>query len=374
MSTTQLPEDFRCPISLEIMSDPVILSSGHTFDRASIQRWLDSGHRTCPITKLPLPDHPHLIPNHALRSLISNFALLPAPGGARPYPGLTPEPGALVAALTSRSSPLEARLEALTRLTKLSNRDPGFRRRLTESGTVSVVLGCVDSDNGLLRERALNLLLNLSLDDDNKVGLVAEGAISKMVGVLRADSANCRALAATIITSLAVVEVNKATIGEYPFAISALISLLRDGNGREKKEAATALFTICSFPENRKRAAANGSVPVLIRAADSGLERAVEVLAMLAKCREGREEMGRCDACVRVLVKVLMNGGCKGVQCALLTLYSLCCYSERICVEVRGQGVLEMCLRWVEGDNEKIRRNATSLAQLLQGDSNRSVR
>lgn len=371
MSTTQLPDDFRCPISLEIMSDPVILSSGHTFDRSSIQRWLDAGHRTCPITKLPLPDRPSLIPNHALRSLIYNFAPAPAPAsGARPDPGPRPEPGALVAALTSRASPLEAKLEALARLTKLSKRDPVFRRRLTESGTASVVLSCVDSDDGLMRERALSLLLNLSLDDDNKVGLVAEGAVSKMVGALRADSANCRALAATIITSLAVVEVNKATIGEYPFAISALISLLRDGNVREKKEAATALFAICSFPENRMRTAANGSVPVLIRAADSGIERAVEVLAMLAKCREGREEMGRCDGCVRVLVKVLRNGGCKGVQCALLTLYSLCCFSERICVEVRRLGVLEMCINLVEDDNEKIRRNATSLAQLLQGDSN----
>ncbi|KAM2043587.1 hypothetical protein TB1_036260 [Malus domestica] len=41
---TRFPDDFKCPTSLEIMSDPVILSSGHTFDRASIQRWLDAGH------------------------------------------------------------------------------------------------------------------------------------------------------------------------------------------------------------------------------------------------------------------------------------------------------------------------------------------
>lgn len=371
--STQLPDHFRCPISLEIMTDPVILSSGHTFDRSSIQRWLDAGHRTCPITNLPLPDHPSLIPNHALRSLISNFVLIPTPD-SRPVAGPRPEPNTLVAALTSRSSPVESKLEALRRLTKLSKRDPSFRRRLTESGTVSVVLNCVESDNRLLRERALSLLLILSLDDDNKVGLVAEGAISKIVGALRADSANCRALAATIITSLAVVEVNKATIGEYPFAISALISLLRDGNDREKKEAATALFTVCSYPENRKRAAANGSVPVLIKAANLGLERAVEVLAMLAKCREGRELMGRCDGCVRVLVKVLGNGGCKGVECALLTLYLLCRDSEITCVEVRRQGVLEMCIRLLEDDNEKIRRNATSLAQLLGGYSNCSVR
>ena len=37
---------------------------------------------------------------------------------------------------------------------------------------------------GGLQEKALSLLLNLSLDDDNKVGLVAEGAIGRIVGAL----------------------------------------------------------------------------------------------------------------------------------------------------------------------------------------------
>ncbi|KAJ6416468.1 hypothetical protein OIU84_002347 [Salix udensis] len=89
---THLPDDFKCPISLEIMSDPVILSSGHTFDRSSIQRWLDSGHRTCPITKLPLPEHPCLIPNHALRSLISSFTIPKSQQDPNPFPGPGPGP------------------------------------------------------------------------------------------------------------------------------------------------------------------------------------------------------------------------------------------------------------------------------------------
>lgn len=365
MAAQQLPDDFRCPISLEIMSDPVILSSGHTFDRSSIQRWLDSGHRTCPITKLPLPQHPSLIPNHALRSLISNFYLTSLP--AKPSP-TQQDPHALVSILTSRSSDVSAKLDSLSRLVKLSKRDPATRRRLSESGTVSVVLRCIDSDDPVMQEKALSLVLNLSLDDDSKVGLVAEGAIGKIVAALRGNFASCRALAATIITSLAVVEVNKATIGEYPFAIESLVSLLRDGNDRERKEAATALFAICSFSDNRKRAVICGAVPILLRIAGLGLERAVEVLGLLAKCREGREAMERFNGTVRILVRALRNGGSKGVQYALLTLYSLCCYSERMCVEVRKGGVLEDCFRLVEDENEKIRRNASSLVQVLGGD------
>ncbi|RVW73230.1 E3 ubiquitin-protein ligase PUB23 [Vitis vinifera] len=41
-----------CPISLEIMKDPVTVSTGITYDRESIEKWLFSGkNNTCPATK-----------------------------------------------------------------------------------------------------------------------------------------------------------------------------------------------------------------------------------------------------------------------------------------------------------------------------------
>uniref|UniRef100_A0A7N0UZL6 RING-type E3 ubiquitin transferase n=1 Tax=Kalanchoe fedtschenkoi TaxID=63787 RepID=A0A7N0UZL6_KALFE len=365
-TTTQIPDDFKCPISLEIMSDPVILSSGHTFDRASIQRWLDAGHRTCPITKLPLPDRPSLIPNHVLRSLISNYASV-APESHR-CQTLELEPKGLVSVLGSRGASAEVKVEALGQLGKMSKRDATFRRRLTESGAVAAVLRCVESDDLKLQEKALHLLLNLSLDDDNKVGLVAEGAIGRVVAALRGGSSDGRAVAATVLTSLAVVEVNKATIGAYPHAIPSLVSLLCEGKLREKKEAATSLYALCSYPENRKRAVECGAVKMLLRIADLGLERAVEVLSLLAKCREGREEMIRFDGCVDILIRVLKMGGPRGVQYALLTLHSLCCCSKRLCTDLRERGVVEYCYGLSEDENEKIRRNADALIQLLQGN------
>ncbi|XP_031276728.1 U-box domain-containing protein 8 [Pistacia vera] len=368
---TQFPDDFKCPISLEIMSDPVILSSGHTFDRVSIQRWLDSGHRTCPITKLPLPDQPSLIPNHALRSLISNFTHTPLPKSQSNY--ANPNPHTLISILTSKSSPLHSKLDSLSQLAELSKRDSTSRRKLADSGAVSAVLNCLnfDSNDFTLQEKALSLLLNLSLDDDNKVGIVAEGAIGRVVTALRVGSPDCRAIAATIITSLAVVEVNKATIGDYPLAIKSLVWLLQNGKLiREKKEAATALYALSSFPDNRKRVVNCGAVVILMRIAESGLERAVDVLSILAKCKEGREEMMRVKGCVGVLVGMIKNGSSRAVQCSLFTLNFLCCYSEEICVEARREGVLEMCMRLVEddNDNEKLRRNANNLIQTLSGN------
>ncbi|RHN81434.1 putative aminoacyltransferase, E1 ubiquitin-activating enzyme [Medicago truncatula] len=33
-----IPEDFRCPISLELREDPVIVSTGQTYERSCIQK------------------------------------------------------------------------------------------------------------------------------------------------------------------------------------------------------------------------------------------------------------------------------------------------------------------------------------------------
>ncbi|KAG0493569.1 hypothetical protein HPP92_004563 [Vanilla planifolia] len=49
-----IPNDFLCPISLEIMMDPVIVATGQSYERSSIQKWLDAGHRTCPKTRQTL--------------------------------------------------------------------------------------------------------------------------------------------------------------------------------------------------------------------------------------------------------------------------------------------------------------------------------
>lgn len=47
----------------------MILATGHTYDRHSIERWLAQGHKTCPVTGMRLR-HLELTPNFALRSAI----------------------------------------------------------------------------------------------------------------------------------------------------------------------------------------------------------------------------------------------------------------------------------------------------------------
>ncbi|KAL9653614.1 hypothetical protein ABK040_000531 [Willaertia magna] len=62
-------EKFICPISQQIMNNPVIIETGHTFDKNSIEEWLKSKN-TCPITRIELKSK-NLILNHTLRSSIN---------------------------------------------------------------------------------------------------------------------------------------------------------------------------------------------------------------------------------------------------------------------------------------------------------------
>lgn len=62
---------FLCPITREVMSDPVICADGHTYERNAIEHWLRSNSRS-PQTNTNLTSRV-LIPNHAMRNAIESM-------------------------------------------------------------------------------------------------------------------------------------------------------------------------------------------------------------------------------------------------------------------------------------------------------------
>ena len=58
-----------CPITQEIMEDPVICADGHSYERSAITQWL-LVRDTSPCTNTTL-SHRNVVPNYALRNLIA---------------------------------------------------------------------------------------------------------------------------------------------------------------------------------------------------------------------------------------------------------------------------------------------------------------
>lgn len=67
----EIPHEFYCSISQDIMNDPVITCDGHTYDRYSIERWFQY-NSTSPLTGLRL-DSTVLISNIALKNAIDKY-------------------------------------------------------------------------------------------------------------------------------------------------------------------------------------------------------------------------------------------------------------------------------------------------------------
>ncbi|KAJ6919667.1 hypothetical protein NC651_013574 [Populus alba x Populus x berolinensis] len=71
-SPVPIPADFCCPLSLELMTDPVIVASGQTYERAFIKNWIELGLTVCPKTQQTLA-HTNLITNYTVKALIANW-------------------------------------------------------------------------------------------------------------------------------------------------------------------------------------------------------------------------------------------------------------------------------------------------------------
>ena len=68
----EIPEDLRCPLTLELFCDPVSAADGHTYERVAIEEWLATGSRTSPSTGQPLQSTA-LIPQFTVKRLVVAF-------------------------------------------------------------------------------------------------------------------------------------------------------------------------------------------------------------------------------------------------------------------------------------------------------------
>lgn len=73
------PHHFICPITHEVMVDPVVCAFGHSYERAAIECWLAT-HNITPVTNTDLPTKV-LTPNHALRNMIQEWEQGTTSGG-----------------------------------------------------------------------------------------------------------------------------------------------------------------------------------------------------------------------------------------------------------------------------------------------------
>ncbi|XP_024369442.1 U-box domain-containing protein 26 [Physcomitrium patens] len=301
----QVPADFECPIHLDIMTDPVTLSTGITYDRVSIERWLEMGHNTCPTTNQTLQSK-KFIPNHILRSTIQKWCLanstpgidrLPAP--RQPVELQTVQN--ILQIITECADAGHCDSESLEKLYAIAGECSRNRNCLKEAGAVPILSAALassrtDLDSRKAAERALHVIALLKLDDDDKKSLVEWKPFSRLCTILASGSSSGKIMAANLIHILVGEDAwLKAIVGNYPGAIKGLVSVLREAGLRPKptKIVLRCMLSLTSTKKNCIAAVDAGAVVALIelvpRTETRNLEYAFAILELLAKCAEGRE-------------------------------------------------------------------------------------
>ncbi|CAA0836039.1 U-box domain-containing protein 9 [Striga hermonthica] len=383
MDYSAAPEEFVCPLSKELMRDPVIIATGQTFDRPFIQKWLKAGNRTCPKTEQVL-SHTILTPNHLIRDMIaqyckSNGINLPDPIQYANEDSLTQAERDLFQSLLDKMSTSSEQKEAAKQLRLLTKSNPAFRALFGEyHNSIPKLVSPLSQKNGVhldhLQEDIITTLLNISIHDDNKK-LVAETpmVIDFLIDALKKTcSIETRSNAAAALFTLSALDSNKALVGKSG-ALKPLIELLDEGHPLAMKDVASAIFNLCIIHENKVRAVRDRAVPVILDKISGGthVDELLSILAMLSTNQKAVEELGELGG-VSCLLGIIRETSCaRNQENCVAILYTICFSDRSKLKEVREEENLNQTIsRLARNGTSRAKRKATGILERLNRSLN----
>ncbi|RVW49813.1 U-box domain-containing protein 26 [Vitis vinifera] len=311
----QIPYHFRCPISLELMCDPVTVSTGQTYDRASIEYWVGTGNTTCPVTRSSLTDFT-LIPNHTLRRLIQDWCVANRSFGVEriPTPKQPADPASvrsLQTQVSSQSNPSHTRLSAVKRLRGLA-RDSDKNRSIIGSHNVQESECAFVASQPDRVAHLVSLLFHASIEVRVNSAALIEIVVAGTRSLdLRAQISNVDEIFEGITGIL-----------NYPLAYP-----------RALKVGIKALFALCLAKQSRHKAVAAGAVTALIdRLADfekCDVERALATVELLCRVPAGCAAFAAHALTVPLLVRKILKVSDRATEYAAGALLSLCSAAEQ---------------------------------------------
>ncbi|KAL3696293.1 hypothetical protein R1sor_010369 [Riccia sorocarpa] len=355
-----VPSYFMCPISLDLMRDPVTLCTGMTYDRSSIEKWLDEGNLTCPAT-MQLLDNTRLIPNHTLRRLIQEWCVSNRSNGVEriPTPKVPAQPEEVRAMLEDLRAGINVH-DTVTRLRTLVRESDKNRRCAADAGAIQALVDLlnrpletsnweeeeerVTTDGSSLVaadrewiELMEDILATIVLISNNEAfrGPLVAGLkqLACICWFLKRGSIESKVAAAVVLESLATGSDSRSSLTELEGVTESLVGLLGEKYYPKAVFASLkCLLALCATRKNRIRAVEAGVVPALVEflpeAETRGmLERALKILELLSSCAEGREAISDHALVIPMLVKLILRASETSTEHAVVILWMVCEYS-----------------------------------------------
>ncbi|RDX57764.1 E3 ubiquitin-protein ligase PUB24, partial [Mucuna pruriens] len=322
MEEIEVPQYFICPISLQIMKDPVTAITGITYDRESIEQWLFTNkNTTCPLTKQPLPKDSDLTPNHTLRRLIQAWCTQNASLGIDRIP--TPKPPLnkiqVLKLLKNLNDP-----KTLMQLELLAAENERNKKCLLEAGVpramIIFIVNCHKKgqiQKGL--EQALSILQFVKIPTQECAQLLMENdqILDSLTWVLTLDEMeNSRAVKSHAVQVLKKV-INKGDpwllARLKPEFFERIAKVLRHGVTQQGARAALeVLMSACPWGRNRVMMVEAGLVHDLVEIELTAPEKRVTELTLailfhLCSCASGRAEFVRHEGSIAVVTERILK-------------------------------------------------------------------
>ncbi|KAI3435209.1 RING-type E3 ubiquitin transferase [Psidium guajava] len=296
------PLDFRCPISMEIMEDPVTIATGVTYERQNIKKWFFAyKKKTCPATMQSVESF-DVTPNHTLKRLIVAWRSEERPG--IPSPSAQRHEEIVTLLDTLESSPFK--VTSLKKLKSMIETNGEAKADFVQSGGVQIVVQIMTqvledrSDFSIFQacEEALGILYQLSLSEEAKIleKLSKPESIKCVAEMLQRGSAEARIHAITILRQMAQSKTHRTfVLQDHGIDLfKSLLELVSDEIcTRASSYALEVLVEVLSASKkSRVRAIEAGAVCVLVELLPesnrSKSEKILALLKLLCECAEGR--------------------------------------------------------------------------------------
>ncbi|XVF58142.1 hypothetical protein PTKIN_Ptkin07bG0039200 [Pterospermum kingtungense] len=388
-ATNQAPKEFSCPISGSLMADPVIVFSGHTFERACVEACKSLGF----IPTLPdgsIPDFSTIIPNLALKSAIVSWCQNHSLNPPKPINVSTAEE--LVRTLLAKTSNTQIKnvstsVEELIQgvkdnpsakldhaVTDLTPRPIRFRSNSDEFGAAAAAVSTtvtnvvtpplqlatrpscyssasssseIETLNPNLNEEEESLLTKLKspqvfdveealvslrkitrAQEGSRVVLCTPRVLSAFRSLIISRYVNIQVNSVAVLVNMSLEKVNKVKIVRSGL-VPALIDVLKSGSPEAQEHASGALFSLALDDGNKIAIGVLGALQPLMHTLRSGTERTRHDSALalyhLSLVQSNRSKLVKIGS-VPVLLNMVKSGQMAGR--VLLILRSLASGSD----------------------------------------------
>ncbi|XP_058104884.1 U-box domain-containing protein 44-like [Magnolia sinica] len=307
-------QSFYCPITRDVMFEPVETSSGQTFERSAIEKWFADGNTTCPLTMTSL-NSKILRPNITLRKSIEEWK----------------DRNAMITIASMKpklsSGDEQEVLQCLSQLQDLCKERDLHREWVALENYIPILVGFLGGSNRQMRSHALSILCLLAKDSDDNKKRIAEvdNAIDFIVRSLAKHISESK-LAVALLLELSKNDMVSNNIGKVQGCILLLVTIKNSDDAQATKDAKEVLENLSFLDQNVVQMAKANYFKPLLQRLSSGSNASKMIMAKALSEMELTDHSKATlfdDGVLEPLLQLIFEGDAEVKQVAVKALQNL---------------------------------------------------